>query len=568
MFDKLLLRWRAGLGILLFALFAGFLVSTVWLYLNNDMQRRQLALSVRSSGWVSYQAELEYVKFTAALGLCLTAPEQCDIKDVGMRAALLASRLDILANSEEGRTIRTIDTYRSALNSNFAALAAFADAVAAEPTKAHLPLANEFDALGETLQGVLRDAVLYNTDIQAREDLVQNFDASTAFALLMLSSAGLLGFMALEVRQRNALLRELRMLRAAETELHAGTVGLLEALPAPVLVLTGTSEVGFANAAAKAFAVKTGAGDDLALLAAGIAPLSDRRGTDLISHEEPYVGTDGAIRHLALAAAPIRWFAEEARAVIIADNTEQRDSELRAMAVAKLAVLGELSSAIAHELNQPLAVIKAAAANGRLLATNGADNTRVIEKFVRIDDQIERARRIVQNIRRLGRPDDQDWRSFGVARSINASFGLISQQYQTAGIELALDLHIDDQVSAVGDSTLFEIALINILINARDAFDEGGCLDPVRRVSVSGHYDKGEVNLVIADNAGGIPDTILPRIFDSFVTSKAPDRGTGLGLSIARRAVERMKGTITARNEGLGALFAIALPATVANHAA
>lgn len=568
MFARPVARWRAGVGVALVALFAIFLVSTVWLYFNNDVQRRQLALSVRSSGWISYQAKLEYVKLDAVLGVCRLTPQSCDAADLGLRAALLASRLDILANSEEGALIPSIKSYSEELRADYASLARLSDAIAANPAMAVIraeEITQTYAPLGETLQNILRDAVLYNTDIQAREDLLRKLDASTAFALLMLSGAGLIGFMALEVRQRSALLREVISLRAAEAELNAATVGLLEALPAAVVVLTGSNRVGFANAAAKAFAASTGAGDDLDRLAAGLPSLGLRHVPGGPPQETAYVGTDGAIRHLAIAASRIRWAGEEARAVIIVDNTQLHDSELRAMAVAKLAVLGELSSAIAHELNQPLAVVKAAAANGKMLVANGADPGKIADKFTRIDDQVERARRIVQNIRRLGRPDEQDWKPFSVLRSINASFGIVGQQYQIAGIELVPDLGLDEQVVVTGDPTLFEIAIINILINARDAFEDDRCPEATRRVRVEARYETGELALTIADNAGGIPEAILPRMFESFVTSKAPDKGTGLGLSIARRAIERMKGTISARNEGSGALFAMTIPASLAN---
>src|SRR5690606_2737683 len=120
--------------------------------------------------------------------------------------------------------------------------------------------------------------------------------------------------------------------------------------------------------------------------------------------EIPFRYSDGSFRHLLITATSFRLSEQHVRVYVIADNTLVRGAELRAMTVGKLAILGELSSAIAHELNQPLAVIKAAAANGRLRAASLEGGKPVVDKFDRIDEQIERARRIISNVRKLGQP--------------------------------------------------------------------------------------------------------------------------------------------------------------------
>jgi len=175
MFARLLARWRLILTLGLVLLGLGFFVSTVWLLGQSLEQRRELARSIRASGWVSYQAQIEFVKFAAALEICEQAAVDCDAAPIGLRAALLASRLDILSDSEEGDQIPTIADYRDRLRSAFNELAALSDrlqvgrldrAEARELQATH-------DALGKMLQQLLRDAVLYNSAIEARQALLR-----------------------------------------------------------------------------------------------------------------------------------------------------------------------------------------------------------------------------------------------------------------------------------------------------------------------------------------------------------------------------------------------------------
>jgi signal transduction histidine kinase len=106
-----------------------------------------------------------------------------------------------------------------------------------------------------------------------------------------------------------------------------------------------------------------------------------------------------------------------------------------------------------------------------------------------------------------------------------------------------------------------EISILNILLNARDAYLIAPSVeteDRVVRIAVTA--DEGFVVLAISDQAGGIPASLIDRLFDSFVSSKEKRGGMGVGLSICRRAVESMRGTIKAENRGGGACLTITLP--------
>ena len=108
----------------------------------------------------------------------------------------------------------------------------------------------------------------------------------------------------------------------------------------------------------------------------------------------------------------------------------------------------------------------------------------------------------------------------------------------------------------LGDETDLELALLNLVTNGIDAMPSGG------ELSIRAEVIERGVRLVIRDTGEGIPEDLLPRIFDPWVTTKAPGRGTGLGLSIARDVIARLGGTIEVQSQrGQGTAFTIDLPA-------
>ena len=108
-----------------------------------------------------------------------------------------------------------------------------------------------------------------------------------------------------------------------------------------------------------------------------------------------------------------------------------------------------------------------------------------------------------------------------------------------------------------------EQVLVNLLGNARDAM-EGLPAERPRRVRIAAERTRRDGGLTVADTAGGIPDAVMARLFEPFVSTKDADRGTGLGLSICHGLVRRWAATITARNDGEGAVFTITLAAAPA----
>ncbi|OYY82643.1 MAG: hypothetical protein B7Y61_11370 [Rhizobiales bacterium 35-66-30] len=120
-------------------------------------------------------------------------------------------------------------------------------------------------------------------------------------------------------------------------------------------------------------------------------------------------------------------------------------------------------------------------------------------------------------------------------------------------------------VMVVGEQTMFEQLIVNLLVNARDACESrpSASLGHPPRVIVHCRAEDDRVLIEVDDNAGGIAPDILPHLFEAFTTTKPADKGTGLGLSLSRTVVRDMGGTISAANLAEGARFTVDLPRLV-----
>ena len=139
---------------------------------------------------------------------------------------------------------------------------------------------------------------------------------------------------------------------------------------------------------------------------------------------------------------------------------------------------------------------------------------------------------------------------------VTNALGLMGEQLRLAGIELVTEL-ADDCPAVLGHTIQVEQVLLNLLTNARDAIteSEGEAMITLRVLS-----DGEGVRISDEETGGGIPETVLPRIFEPFCTTKEKGKGTGLGLSVGYGFIRDMNGTIAAENIDDGARFTITLP--------
>ncbi len=248
-----------------------------------------------------------------------------------------------------------------------------------------------------------------------------------------------------------------------------------------------------------------------------------------------------------LNAALQREIAERERAeksLEVAEQTLQQSS--------KLAILGEMSAAVSHELNQPLAAMKTYLAGARLLLQRKRPDE-ALSSFQRIDGLIERMTVITRQLKSYARKGGDAFEPMDARASVSTALELMEPQLKRRAVEITLSLP-RHPVPVMADRIRFEQVLINLLRNAIDA--TAGVEKP--RIDIL--LTAGDSMLMtVRDNGHGIDD--LEAMFEPFYTTKAPGDGVGLGLAISSGIVNDLGGRLTARNgRSGGAVFEIRMP--------
>ena len=257
----------------------------------------------------------------------------------------------------------------------------------------------------------------------------------------------------------------------------------------------------------------------------------------------------------ALNAALQREIAEREKAerhLEVAEQTLQQSS--------KLAILGEMSAAVSHELNQPLAAMKTYLAGAKLLLQRRRPDE-ALSSFQRIDDLIERMGAITRQLKSYARKGGDAFEPMDVRASVSSAISMMEPQLRRRDMAISASLP-RDPVMIEADRIRLEQVIINLLRNALDATK--GIKEPEVKVIVT---VADEVLITVRDNGHGIED--LENLFEPFYTTKAPGDGVGLGLAISSGIVNDLGGRLTARNgRNGGAVFEITLPLAQAAHQA
>ncbi|MDO6483009.1 sensor histidine kinase [Shimia thalassica] len=218
----------------------------------------------------------------------------------------------------------------------------------------------------------------------------------------------------------------------------------------------------------------------------------------------------------------------------------------------KLAALGEMSAAVSHELNQPLAAMKTYLAGARLLLQRNRPDE-ALSSFQRIDDLIERMGAITKQLKSYARKGGDDFRPVEMGEALVSALSMMEPQLRQRQVRISRIVP-DDAVRVMGDRVRIEQVIINLLRNALDATD--GQSDPEIEILLAA----GETaTLTVRDNGPGIEN--LDDLFEPFFTTKQPGDGVGLGLAISSGIVSDLGGRLTARNgHDRGAVFEVQLP--------
>jgi PAS domain S-box-containing protein len=226
---------------------------------------------------------------------------------------------------------------------------------------------------------------------------------------------------------------------------------------------------------------------------------------------------------------------------------------------AKLAQLGEVTTGMAHELNQPLASISMAA-DIMLLQLDGANpaHAAMRERLEKIIGQTARMANLIDHMRVFGRAENLPAAPLDLRQVIHDALEMLNSKLTLSAVAVKQEVEAD-LPPVRGIAIPLEQVLMNLVANACDAY-EGQPQQGERLIRLRSWRAGSHVRLEVRDAAGGIPADILPRIFEPFFTTKPEGQGTGLGLSISYGIIQEMGGSLTAENVPGGTAFTISLP--------
>ncbi len=250
------------------------------------------------------------------------------------------------------------------------------------------------------------------------------------------------------------------------------------------------------------------------------------------------------------------------------DVTERKRLQAEVVQTSKLATLGTLAAGMAHEMSQPLNVIRLWTENMlSRLRDNLLEPQRAERSLTLVIEQTDRMAKLIDHVRTFGRRDGGGMRAFTPARCVQSAVELVRHQYALEDIVIT-ESATSAQLPVTGRPLELEQVILNLFSNARDAIialratgREAGRI----MVAVSDDRDGQNVAIQVTDDGGGIDPSVLPQIFDPFFTTKEVGKGSGLGLSIGYGIIDGMGGRIDARNVDLeggrrGVRFTITLP--------
>lgn len=235
---------------------------------------------------------------------------------------------------------------------------------------------------------------------------------------------------------------------------------------------------------------------------------------------------------------------------------ELHEKELLLLQQSRLAAMGEMIGNIAHQWRQPLNMLGLLVQELPVTYRTGGFSPEYLDASVK---------KMLETIRHMSKTID-DFRNFSRADKERVDFRMVEMAQRTISLlQGGLNAHrIKATVIAEGDPVVngypneFSQALLNILVNARDALVAREAPEPVITVTIG--TEEGKCVVTVADNAGGIREEIIEKIFDPYFTTKGPEQGTGIGLYMAKLIIEKnMGGRITVRNSAKGAEFRIVI---------
>jgi signal transduction histidine kinase len=242
----------------------------------------------------------------------------------------------------------------------------------------------------------------------------------------------------------------------------------------------------------------------------------------------------------------------EVRVVEMVTDLRRKDQIL--IQQSRLAAMGEMIGNIAHQWRNPLNNAALIIQNLRSEYDSGtlthkgihSDISEAMAVIMHLSDTINDFRNFFR--------EDREKREFPIGKSVDSAMTLVAATLSNNNIQI--EIECSDEVTAFGYQNEYAQALLNIISNSREAALERRTTNP--HISIRITRENGRSVLYVRDNCGGIPDDVMPKIFDPYFTTRGPDRGTGIGLYMSKVIIEQnMDGHLTACNVEDGAEFRI-----------
>ena len=291
-------------------------------------------------------------------------------------------------------------------------------------------------------------------------------------------------------------------------------------------------------------------------------------GEKMLPHEFKVVRTDGQIVTVESAGIVIEYEGAPAFLFILRDMTERKRMEQeRLWALEELrtreqllikqgrfAAMGEMVSNIAHQWRQPLNILGLIVQELPVYYKLGKFDQQYLEASAdKAMQTISHMSRTIDEFRNFFSPDKEKVR-FRMDEVVHKTVSLLEAAFREP--EVKIEVQIEDEVLIDGYPNEYSQVILNILMNAKDALLERKTEHPM--VVLKLFREHGKAVLTITDNAGGIPEEIIGKVFDPYFTTKSPDRGTGIGLFMSKTIIEKnMSGSLNVRNVTGGAQFRI-----------
>ncbi len=242
------------------------------------------------------------------------------------------------------------------------------------------------------------------------------------------------------------------------------------------------------------------------------------------------------------------------------EEFRRRTRELKAaqnelIQAAKLAALGELASGVAHEINNPIAIIAGYTEDlkDRLLKGESPGMTTLIRTLNLITESAQRAHAITQEILDFSTPRATRFAVYNIRELLETPLAMVRQRMKNLGLSIIVKGSALNSNIRTDKSHVVQV-MINLLNNAIDASRKNDT------INVTANICNGLLEITVTDSGGGIPKELMGKIFDPFFTTKEPGKGTGLGLSISYRIVQKLGGHLTAASRPGKTAFTVQLP--------